>query len=388
MKHQSGRGRIHRAAAARATLVSMVTVGATPTGSSALTIGGATTTLVISGPPDRGGIAEFGQQVLVLSNGNFVVTDPGYDTPTQLDVGAAFLYDGLTNQVISTLTGSNANDHVGRALTEVGTSDFVVQSMYWNNGHGAATWIDASRLVDTRANGQTFDGLHQGSGAIAAGSTTAIQIANRARVTTDASAVIVNVTVTNTQAAGYLTVYPCGATRPNTSNMNFGRGVTSANLVVSNIGADGTMCIYSAASTDLVVDLAAFFGADSTYAAITPARLLDTRAGFVTVDGQDQGAGLRPAGTITEITVAGRAGVPAGAATAGINRTVTGTTSTGFITVMPCGAPVSLTSNLNYVSGDTVADAVVAALDTDGKICLFNSAPVQLIEDVSGYFSI
>lgn len=144
MNHQSRRGRVLRVAAASAILVSVVTVGAASTDSSALTIGGATTTLVINAPTDRDGIAEFGQQLLVLGNGNYLITDPGYDTPTQLDVGAAFLYNGLTNEVISTLTGSNTNDRVGMALTEVGTSNVVVHSMFWNDGRGAATWVDGS----------------------------------------------------------------------------------------------------------------------------------------------------------------------------------------------------------------------------------------------------
>lgn len=66
--------------------------------------------LDISGPNGSG---EFGQQVLRLRNGNFVVTDPLYDAPGPIrDVGAVYLFDGKTNKLISRLTGRRAGDQV------------------------------------------------------------------------------------------------------------------------------------------------------------------------------------------------------------------------------------------------------------------------------------
>jgi hypothetical protein len=66
----------------------------------------------IAGPPGSG---LFGTEVVVLANGNFVVADPATISPptTILDVGAVHLYDGNTRALISTLTGSTANDQVG-----------------------------------------------------------------------------------------------------------------------------------------------------------------------------------------------------------------------------------------------------------------------------------
>jgi len=65
---------------------------------------------------------------------------------------------------------------------------------------------------------------------------------------------------------------------------------------------------------------------------------------------------------------------------------VTGPTSDDIITVYPCGIPTPLASNLNYGSGTTVANAVFAKVGTDGKVCLFNSAPTQVVVDVNGFF--
>jgi hypothetical protein len=84
--------------------------------------------------------------VTVLPNGNFVVTDPSYSSASTSNIGAVYLYSP-TGTLISTLTGSSANDAVGGAVYVVGVSNFVVCSG-WNNGSatsaGAATWINGN----------------------------------------------------------------------------------------------------------------------------------------------------------------------------------------------------------------------------------------------------
>ncbi|MEO7539109.1 MAG: hypothetical protein ABIV21_03730, partial [Pyrinomonadaceae bacterium] len=60
------------------------------------------------------GSGAFGSTVTALQNGNIVVTDPLYDAPGPVvDVGAVYLYNGVTGELISTLTGSQAGDQVG-----------------------------------------------------------------------------------------------------------------------------------------------------------------------------------------------------------------------------------------------------------------------------------
>ncbi len=103
--------------------------------------------------PGPAGSSLFGKSVTVLSNGNFVVTDPSYSIPGgAAKVGAVYLYDGVTLAVISTLTGSTANDQISNAgVTVLANGNFVVLSSYWNNGTatvaGAATWGSATAGV-------------------------------------------------------------------------------------------------------------------------------------------------------------------------------------------------------------------------------------------------
>jgi len=78
------------------------------------------------------GSEDFGDQVLVLANGNYVITDPLWDDGPTEDVGAVYLYDGITNTVISTLTGSTSQDLVGvEGVTALTNGNYVVRSPEW-----------------------------------------------------------------------------------------------------------------------------------------------------------------------------------------------------------------------------------------------------------------
>lgn len=244
--------------------------------------------------------------------------------------------------------------------------------------------INPARVLDTRPGYSTIDGLQQGEGIRTRATVTTLQITNRVTVPTDASSVVLNVTVTEAQGPGFITVYPCGSDMPTASNLNYLAGSTVANLVVTKVGG-GTVCIYSSRDTHLVVDVNGYFPGVTAYQALDPARLLETRPQESTIDGRFLGGGLLAAGTVTELPVAGRGGVPSDAATVMLNVTVTEPTAPGFVTVYPCGTSTPLASNLNYDVGTTVAIAAIVQVGSDGTVCLFNSSPTQLVVDVSGF---
>ena len=64
---------------------------------------------IINGPLGSG---QFGKSITILPNGNYIVTDPYFDNAS-IDVGAVYLFNGKTHAIISTLTGSTANDQIG-----------------------------------------------------------------------------------------------------------------------------------------------------------------------------------------------------------------------------------------------------------------------------------
>lgn len=99
------------------------------------------------------GSGEFGREVVVLANGNLVVTDPGFDAPGgSANVGAVHVYrpNGVR---IRTLTGNTFNDRVGSGgVVVLANGDFVVLSPNCRAGGlvdaGAVTWMSADVAVD------------------------------------------------------------------------------------------------------------------------------------------------------------------------------------------------------------------------------------------------
>lgn len=98
------------------------------------------------------GSVSFGTSVTILTNGNYVVTDPNWRKGFAPNVGAVYLYDGQTNTLISTLTGSQINDQVGNGgVTALANGNYVVSSTFWGNGGtikaGAVTWCNGQTGV-------------------------------------------------------------------------------------------------------------------------------------------------------------------------------------------------------------------------------------------------
>lgn len=236
------------------------------------------------------------------------------------------------------------------------------------------------RALDTRGPSGT-DPL------LPAGTVTVVPVVGRPGVDASSGSVVLNVTVDRAAERGFVTAFPCGAERPNASNLNFGPGGTVANAVVAKIGVGGAVCLFNSAPAHLVVDVNGAFSASSRFAGAVPARLADSRAGAVTVDGISQGGGIHVAGTVRAVQVGGRGGVPVNATSALLNLTVTESTGPGFVTVFPCGGvrPTASTSNLQ--PGADVANAVFARLNIHGEVCIYTSASTHVIVDLSGSLS-
>ena len=206
-----------------------------------------------------------------------------------------------------------------------------------------------------------------------------LQIAGVNGVPADATGVLLNTTVTQTDGAGFLTVWGCGSPRPTVSNLNYVAGDEVANLVATKIGAGGKVCLSpGVAGTHLVADVSGYFSGDHTaslYNPITPTRFIDTRA---TVE--------LPAESTLPVTVAGVGDVSAGATAVVLNATVTNPNGAGFITAWPCGAARPLASNVNYVAGEDVPNLVVVRVGAGGQVCFSGNETVDLVIDVMGWF--
>jgi uncharacterized protein (DUF1501 family) len=118
-------------------------------------------------------------------------------------------------------------------------------------GHVAVT---PTRLLDTR----TGQGARQG--VVGGGSDIELQVAGVGGVAPDATAVILNVTATDTTAGTFVTVFPNGVSRPNASSLNVAAGDTMANLVIAKVGANRSVRLYNhTGAVNLVADVTGYF---------------------------------------------------------------------------------------------------------------------------------
>jgi hypothetical protein len=245
-----------------------------------------------------------------------------------------------------------------------------------------------ARLLDTRPGLTTVDAVAAGQGLRRAGGTYELQVTGRAGVLPNASAVVLNLTSAEARGVGFMTAWPCGAPRPNASNLNYGVGAPVASNAIVKVGTGGKVCLLTAdTDTQVIADVNGWFPASSDYVSASPARLLDTRPGLTTVDGLNAGQGLRRAGGTYELQVTGRAGVPSSASAVVLNLTSAEARGVGFLTAWPCGTPRPVASNLNYGVGAPVANTAIVKVGTGGKVCLFTGdTDTELIADINGWF--
>ncbi|MCU1501627.1 MAG: hypothetical protein JWM12_981, partial [Ilumatobacteraceae bacterium] len=256
------------------------------------------------------------------------------------------------------------------------------------------TGLTPARLLETRSGAGlgTVDDQFSAIGPVGGGLVLNLPVLGRGGVpATGVGAVALNVTATEPTAPGFLTVYPAGGARPNASSVNFVRDQTVANMVIAKIGAAGQVSIFNYdGSAQVVVDVLGWFPEGAAFTGLTPARLLETRAGpgLGTVDGQYSGIGKVGSGAVLDLPVVGRGAVPpSGVGAVALNVTATEPSAPGFLTVYPRGGDRPNASNVNFVAGQTVANMVIAKVSADGFVSIFNySGTTQVVVDVLGWF--
>ncbi len=116
--------------------------------------------------------------------------------------------------------------------------------------------------------------------------------------------------------------------------------------------------------------------------ALAPCRLVDTR-GNAPLTG-----GFLPPATVRNYTLVGICNIPANAQAISLNATVTNPTGTGFLLMWPKGGTVPPVSTLNYTAGQTIANAAVVPLSTDGSISIaLGVSGGDVILDTNGYYA-
>ncbi|MGQ5259184.1 hypothetical protein ACTWLT_00350 [Micromonospora sp. ZYX-F-536] len=289
----------------------------------------------------------------------------------------------VANETVPNLVMTKVQGGVVRLVNRSGGTVHLIadlQGVYGRQGSGFKS-LDPARVLDTRT-GTAIP--------LAANGERRLDLSGK--LPADATAAILNITVTGPTTAGVLSVYPDGAPVPLVSNLNFAARQTIPNLAVVPVVA-GKVVIRNASSgtTHVVADLAGYFGsaasgADQTYVP-WEGRIADSRddSGWLRVMHPGPFPAFAAGGAPLCKSWCGSPNVPVTAAV--LNLTVTGPTVAGVLTAYPRGAVRPTASNVNFVAGETASNlAVVRA--ADGYVDVFNnsSGTAHLIADQAGYF--
>ena len=214
-------------------------------------------------------------------------------------------------------------------------------------------------------------------------------------VPASATAVVLNVTVTDTTAGTDVRAYPTGTGVPLASNLNAGIRSTVPNLVTVRLGANGGISLRNGlGSVHLIGDIAGYYTPDAAgagFAAVDPSRILDTRVGLGAPRAKLGRGGIADLQVTGALRTADGATVTVPADARAVVLNVTATAVTGVSTdvrVYPPSATVPLVSNLNLRGGQTAANLVTVAVGGGGRVRLRNGlGSLHLIADLAGYYA-
>jgi hypothetical protein len=235
------------------------------------------------------------------------------------------------------------------------------------------TPVGPLRLADTRAPLCGCEPVDPG--------TIRVQVAGRNGIASDITAAAVTITATRTAGTGFVTVYPAGTARPETSILNLEVGSDTANSGIVPVGAAGALEVFANVATDLIVDVTGTFteSASATagrFESVTPTRLLDTRA--------LGGAPLAPGDSLTVVLPAG---VDHDATAVAVNVTSVGAPIAGFFSASAAGVSGSNASFMNPDgSGDPRAAQLIVPVSPDG-FTIATTSGGHVIADLVGWFT-
>jgi hypothetical protein len=223
---------------------------------------------VLLGTGLPGGVAVSGQASAVIANVTVTeATGPGYWQV--LPTGGASL--GSSSNLNVTRVGQTISNQVVVPIGADGTITVFSQSgghvlvdiagVFTGDGSPASSSglfvaVTPSRLLDTRDANNTPQ-----FGPIAPGGLVTVQTANRFGIPSNAAAVSINATMTESRAAGYVQLFAPGASTPGaSSNVNVERAnQTIPNAAYATLNSSGEFNMFTQAGGQLIADASGWF---------------------------------------------------------------------------------------------------------------------------------
>ena len=232
-----------------------------------------------------------------------------------------------------------------------------------------------ARLLDTRT------GIGAPAGKVAGGSAATFQVIGRGGVpASGVDKVLLNVNAMTPSADGYLTVHASGTTQPGSRSMSYPAGGVTTTLVLTRVGSDGKVRIYTSAASDLSADLVGWSPTGGYLSGGQPVRVLDTRTGLAAPR-----AKLAAGGTLT-LPVPGKAGIPTtGAAAVVLDVSAADATAGGWLTTWPSGVSRPGTPQVRVEAGKASTGLVTARIGSGGAVAVHSTAQTDVMVDIVGW---
>ncbi len=337
-----------------------------------------------------------GNITTVESGGGFLTLYPS-DIPRPLAANSNYAANQTLNNVFT--VGLGANDGAFNIFVNSNTNVVVDVTGYYAPPSAMGLYFHPLphpvRWADTRV-GATA--CFTPGAPLIAGSTMTQGGTGTCDVTIPAGALAVvgNATAVNPQANGFLTLFPADAARPLVASSNFQAGFNMNTAFTVGLSPSGQFNIFTAATTDLVIDLLGYYstqlidanGQGLLFNALpTPVRLLDTRvsqaACFM------PGAPMNGGGIYTQDTMGTCTSIFGSARAVVGNATTVNATANGFLTFWPSTAPSQpFVATSNYRAGQVFNRHFTVVLGGDGAFNRFASTTTDLVIDLVGYFAL
>jgi hypothetical protein len=196
--------------------------------------GDRTVSFTVTLSPASGGSVEYSTSSVTATpgsdyeppSGTLLTFAPGIPSqPIAVTIHADALAEGIETLQVDLANASGAAIACGQAIGRI-------------HDPGNYFALRPCRVLDTRNPNGSYGGP-----ALVAGQSRIFTLAGQCGIPSSASAVSVNVAVTQPTAAGHLRLYPAGTPVPLVSSVNYATGQTRANNAVIGLGVSGQIAI-------------------------------------------------------------------------------------------------------------------------------------------------
>ncbi len=341
--------------------------------------------------------------------GTVAATAVTYNSPTYITAISPAESAGTVNVTVTTTGGTSSTSSTDQFtyLTPISGDAYIP--------------INPQRLADTRCSttlqpsycsSENLPNTNASLTSLAGNTGENVTVTGIDGIPSNATAVVINVTVLNMTSGGYLSIYPEGTTPFVVSSLNWTKnsGVVT-NLVTVPVNTSNGEITFrnggTSSGVNFVVDIEGYYAPPGStpvglYNPVTPSRIVDTRCSETSLPvyiTNSYCASLPSAnsklttlgtGQIENVTVTGVGGIPSsGVSAVVLNLTAIGPTSSGYLSAFPTGATKAEVSTVNFNNqGEIVSNSAIVKVGSNGQISIYNFlGNTNFTIDVSGYYT-